>query len=101
MGQIQRCVLVLGCVCLVRGCGSKVRLRRGGDNLSLCHRCISLEYLWFYTRVTQLCVFAFTLKQRGNSCLEFQKEECDDSDQTDFLEHVGKCRTDFCAEVLQ
>lgn len=40
---------------------------------SLCHRCISLEYLWFYTRVTQLCVFAFTLKQRHDSWRSFRK----------------------------
>lgn len=40
----------------------------GGVIISPCHRCISLEYVWFYTLVTQLCMFAFALRQRHSSC---------------------------------
>lgn len=85
-------------MCLVRGCGSKVRLRRGGVVISLCHRCISLEYLWFYTRVTQLCVFAFSLKQRDDSCRSFREKSVmivtklisrEREDMQDWLSRIG------------
>lgn len=39
----------------MRGCGCKVMLIQGVI-ISLCHRCISTEWLWFYTQVAQLCL---------------------------------------------
>lgn len=89
------------CVCLVEGCGSKVGLRRRGVIISLCHRCISLEYLWFYTPVTQLCVFALTLKQRRHSCRSCRTESAIIVTKLIAEECEGKCRSEFCAEALR
>lgn len=89
------------CVCLVEGCGSKVGLRRRGVIISPCHRCISLEYLWFYTPVTQLCVFALTLKQRHHSCRSFRTESAMIVTKLIVEECEGKCRREFCAEALR
>lgn len=57
MGQIWCHVLVLGVCAWWRDVVLRSGLDRG-EIISFCHRCISLECLWFYTRVTQLYVFA-------------------------------------------
>lgn len=98
MWQLECRVLVWGVCAWLRGCGSKVRWRQGGVIISLCHRCISLEYLWFNTWVTQLCMFAFTQKQRHGSCHISRKKSAMIVTKLNMWGNAGQT---FCTEELQ